>query len=157
MLTPIEMSVGGNEASDLLPVHSAELLAALGARRACWTVLDEGPVEQCLALLVDRGDDHWEGLHTLGDAGDENGRTEDGEALAYADGWVYVVGSHFGNKAGPLRPRRAFFARFRESDAVRTAGGGAVPLRVVRNQFRLHRALNDAFAEASLRPLAPGQ
>jgi hypothetical protein len=156
MLTPIEMTVAGNEASDLLPVHSAELLAALGARRAFWTVLDEGPVEECLALLVER-DGGWRGHHVRVDAGEENGRTEDGEALAYVNGWVYVVGSHFGSKGGPLRPRRAFFGRFREDDAVRTARGGAVPMRVVRNQFRLHRALNDAFAGAALRALKPGE
>ncbi len=70
------------------------------------------------------------------DAGAENGRTEDGEALAHHDGWVYV----FGSKAGPLRPRRAFVARFREQDAAR----GTPPVQVVRNRLRLHRAVNDA-------------
>jgi hypothetical protein len=157
MLTPIEMTVGGNEASDLLPVHSTRLLTALGARRAFWTVLDEGPVEDCLALLVEGEDGGWQGRQVRTDAGPEDGRTEDGEALAYTDGWVYVVGSHFGSKGGPLRPRRAFFARFREDDAVATARGRRVPLRVVRNQFRLHRALNDAFADAAIRPLKPGE
>ena len=58
------------------------------------------------------------------------------------DGWVYVFGSHFGSKAGPLRPRRAFVARFREDDAA----AGPLPVHVVRNSFRLHRAINDALA-----------
>jgi hypothetical protein len=152
MLTSIELSVGCNEASDLLPVRATEVLAAHGAKRAFWTVLDEGPVEDCLALIVERIGGRWEALHVEGDAGPEAGRTEDGEALAYADGWVYVVGSHFGSKGGPLRPRRAFFARFREDAAVRTP----VRLEVVRNQFRLHRALNDALRDAGLRALKPG-
>jgi hypothetical protein len=154
-LHTVELTVGGNEASDLLPVRSPELLAALRARRAFWTVLDEGPVERCLALLVERDGverGHWAAQHLIVDAGREQGRTEDGEALAYHAGWVYVVGSHFGSKAGPLRPRRAFVARFREADAA----GGVVRLQVVRNQFRLHRAVNDALAAADITPLPPG-
>lgn len=153
MLTSIELAVGCNEASDLLPVHSPELLAAHDAIRAFWTVLDEGPVEDCLALLLQRRSGEWQAHHLAVDAGGEAGRTEDGEALAYHDGWVYVVGSHFGSKAGPLRPRRAFFARFRE-DAAAT---GTVPLHVVRNQFRLHRALNDALRGPLVAALLPGE
>jgi hypothetical protein len=149
-LTHVELTVAGNEASDLLPVHSPQLLATLDARRAFWTVLDEGPVEQCLALLVQRRDGSWSARHVDTDAGEESRRTEDGEALAYADGWVYVVGSHFGSKGGPLRPRRAFFARFKEED-------GQLRLHVVRNQFRLHRVVNDALREATITPLKPGE
>jgi hypothetical protein len=151
-LTCVELTVAGNEASDLLPVHSPEILAAHGARRAFWTVLDEGPVERCLALLAETRDGHWSAHHLAVDAGAENGRTEDGEALAAVDGWVYVLGSHFGSKGGPLRPRRAFFARFREADAA----AGPIRLQVVRNQFRLHRAVNDALAGTDIEPLATG-
>ncbi|HEY0698659.1 MAG TPA: hypothetical protein VGD43_12720, partial [Micromonospora sp.] len=160
---PVELAVAGNEASDLLPVRSAAVLAAHGARRAFWTVLDEGPVERCLALLVQRGDGGWTAHHVDADAGRENGRTEDGEALARHDGWVYVFGSHFGSKRGPLRPRRAFVARFREDDAAGAPAPPAAPvtqpvrLEVVRNQFRLHRAVNDALAAAALSPLPPGE
>lgn len=150
----LEFVVAGNEASDLLPVHSAALLHRYGARRGFWTVLDEGPVEQCLALLLDTGDGGWTAEHVVADAGPENGRTEDGEALAHHDGWVYVFGSHFGSKGGPLRPRRAFVARFAEDDA---ATGGPLPVQVVRNSFRLHRAVNDALAAAGLGTLPPGQ
>jgi hypothetical protein len=148
----VEFVVAGNEASDLLPVRSAALLRAHHARRGFWTVLDEGPVESCLALLLERDDGEWVAVHVPADAGPENGRTEDGEALAHHDGWVYVFGSHFGSKGGPLRPRRAFVARFREDDAA----AGTLPVRVVRNRFRLHRAVNDALAAAPLTPLPPG-
>ncbi|MGI5212215.1 hypothetical protein [Plantactinospora sp. CA-290183] len=148
----VELGLTGNEASDLLPVRSPELLAAYGARRACWTVLDEGPVEQSLALLVQGYDGGWSTHHVPMDAGEENGRTDDAEALARDGEWVYVVGSHFGSKAGPLRPRRAFVARFREPEAV-----AARPrLQVVRNQFRLHRAVNDALPRAGIVPLPGG-
>ncbi|WP_405113593.1 DUF4185 domain-containing protein [Micromonospora sp. NBC_01405] len=148
----VEFVVAGNEASDLLPVRSPALLAAHRARRGFWTVLDEGPVERCLALLLEHEDGKWSAQHVDADAGPENGRTEDGEALAHHDGWVYVFGSHFGSKGGPLRPRRAFVARFREDDAA----GGRLPVRVVRNRFRLHRAVNDALAGAELATLPPG-
>lgn len=151
-LRPVELAVGGNEASDLLPVRSTAVLAAFGAARAFWTVLDEGPVEDCLALLTEDPDGHWAAHHVAVDAGAETGRTEDGEALAAHDGWVYVVGSHFGSKGGPLRPRRAFFARFREDDAA----AGRIPLQVVRNRFRLHRAVNDALAGGDIRPITSG-
>ncbi|MGW5669155.1 hypothetical protein [Micromonospora sp. NPDC003776] len=149
----VEFVVAGNEASDLLPVRSSALLRAHGARRGFWTVLDEGPVERCLALLLELADGGWVAHHVAADAGPENGRTEDGEALAHHDGWVYVFGSHFGSKAGPLRPRRAFVARFREEDAA----AGPLPVQVVRNRFRLHRAINDALAAAPLRTLPPGE
>ncbi|MCI4064363.1 DUF4185 domain-containing protein [Micromonospora sp. R77] len=148
----VEFVVAGNEASDLLPVRSAALLRAYRARRGFWTVLDEGPVERCLALLLELQDGEWVAHHVAADAGTENGRTEDGEALAHHDGWVYVFGSHFGSKGGPLRPRRAFVARFREDDAAT----GTLPLAVVRNRFRLHRAVNDALVAAPVTLLPPG-
>src|SRR5688500_6821354 len=80
------------------------------------------------------------------DAGGQVGRTEDAEALAWHDGWVYVLGSHFGKKKGPLRPKRAFIARFRESLTP--------ALEIVRNQFALHRGLNDALAGQTGTPAA---
>lgn len=131
-----ELTVAGNEASDLLRVHSPGLLADLGAWSAFWTVLDEGPVEDCLALLCEHGDGHWSARHVQADAAAMAGRTEDGEALAFHDGWVYVLGSHFGSKKGPLRPKRAFVARFRESLTPQ--------LEIVRHRFALHRVVNDA-------------
>ena len=136
-----EMTVAGNEASDLLRVHDASLLASLGATSAFWTVLDEGPVEECLALLCSHPDGTWTARHVAANAGVNTGRTEDGEALAYLDGWVYVLGSHFGSKKGPLRPKRAFVARFRESAAPQ--------LEIVRNKFALHRVINDALLKVA--------
>lgn len=155
-LTPIELRAGGNEASDLLPVRSAELLAARGWRRAFWTVLDEAPAEEALALvgLPDGEPDTgaWQAVHVAADAGAQAGRTEDSEALAHRDGWVYVIGSHFGSKRGPLRPKRAFVARFPEA----AAAVGPPRLEVARSPFRLHRAVNDALVAAGVPVLAPG-
>lgn len=145
----VELSAAGNEASDLLPVHDEGLLTELGARRAYWTVLDEGPIEDCLALLIEQADGQWRAEHVKADAGAHAGRTEDAEALAHHDGWVYALGSHFGAKAGPLQPKRAFVARFRESANPR--------LEIVRHRFALHRAVNDALAALAVtgHPTAP--
>lgn len=145
----VELAAAGNEASDLLPVRDEELLSRLGARHAYWTVLDEGPVEQCLALIVEQHDGKWRAEHLPAEAGAHAGRTEDAEALARLDGWVYVIGSHFGSKAGPLQPKRAFVARFQESATPR--------LEIVRNRFALHRAVNDALADLAVtgHPAAP--
>ncbi|WP_412540968.1 hypothetical protein R8Z50_35225 [Longispora sp. K20-0274] len=149
----VELSVGVNEASDLLTVRSPEVLAAHGWTAALWTVLDEGPVEESIALLGRAPDGTWSTRLLPADAGAEAGRTEDSESLAYRDGYVYVLGSHFGSKRGPLQPRRAFAARFREADA---AGPAPVRLEVARNRFRLHRAINDALSGAGVDPLRPG-
>jgi hypothetical protein len=148
----VDLVLGGNEASDLLAVRSPAVLAAYGARRAFWTVLDEAPVDRSLAMLVENETGTWGAYPLAADAGAEQGRTEDAEALARLGDWIYVFGSHFGSKAGPLRPRRAFVARFREADAAI----GLVRLQVVRNQFRLHRAVNDVLAGADITLLPPG-
>ena len=77
-------------------------------------------------------------------------KTQDVEALARFDGRVYLIGSQFGRPGGPLESRRSFLARFREP---RGAPDKAVRMEVVRDRFRLHRAINDALAASGL-PLA---
>lgn len=159
-LTTIELSSGGNEASDLLPVESSHILANHNWSKGFWTVLDEGPVEQCIAIIGHREgfaeDEGWE-IHPLRCLpSNEDRRTEDGEACARYDGWVYVFGSHFGSKGGPLEAKRAFVARFDERELDRHVGEDELGLQVVRNGFRLHRAINDGLAAADLVHLAPG-
>jgi hypothetical protein len=55
-----------------------------------------------------------------------------------------MLGSHFGSKDGPLQPKRAFVARFRESDVAHATGEPAVEVEVSRRSFALHRLINDA-------------
>ena len=159
-LTTIDLERGGNEASDLLPVENDALLAAHGWDRGFWTVLDEGHVEDSVAVLGHRADAAedagWE-IHALSClAGDEAGRTTDAEACARRDGWVYVLGSHFGSKSGPLQAKRAWVARFREGTIDREVPETEVSLEIERNQFRLHRAVNDALDRADVVPIVPG-
>ena len=43
------------------------------------------------------------------------------------DGWIYVFGSQFGKKDGPLQPKRSFVARFREADVRHVLEPPAAP------------------------------
>jgi hypothetical protein len=56
-------------------------------------------------------------------------KTEDAESVARHDGWVYVFGSHFGGKGGPLQPKRGFVARFREADVEHATEDPAVEMK----------------------------
>jgi len=84
------------------------------------------------------------------------GRTEDAEACTRLDGWIYLVGSQYGSKDGPLQSKRAFLARFRESDLAGDLEGSRPPMQVARNKLRLHRAVNDALRAFGPPVLAPG-
>ncbi len=153
-----------NEASGLLAIENDALLGEHGWDRAFWVCLDEGAVNDCIALVGHRadstGDDlssGWEisRLHATA-SGDAKG-TEDAEGLARKDGYVYVIGSHFGSKRGPLHPKRGFVARFRESEVLHATDEPAADIEVSRPSFVLHRIINDAFSEhgVGLIPLGP--
>jgi hypothetical protein len=160
----IDLHLEPNEASDLCSVFDAQGLARLGWDRALVTVLDEANGEDALAVLAHVAgaplEDGWRAMRvkaTPADKGDK-GRTEDAEACAARDGYVYVVGSQFGKKAGPLSARRSWIARVSQSSlAGAIAGGGPAELEIARTRFGLHRAVNDALAAAGLDllPLGP--
>ncbi len=68
-----------------------------------------------------------------------------------------MLGSHFGSKRGPLQPKRAFVARFRESEVTHATREPAVEVEVSRRSFVLHRLINDALKAAGPEtvPLGP--
>ncbi len=70
--------------------------------------------------------------------------TEDAESVARRDGWVYIFGSHFGRKSGPLQLERQFVARFREADVGHATEDPAVDIEIFRESFVLHRLINYA-------------
>jgi hypothetical protein len=147
-----------NEASDLCRVFTPDVLSRHGWDRAFVTVLDEATAENALALLVHRAgaplDEEWDAQRVFADAGLNAGRTEDAEACASRNGYVYVVGSQFGKKAGPLAAKRSWIARVSEqSIAEAVESGGKAKLEVVRFRFGLHRAINDALADVELLPV----
>jgi hypothetical protein len=147
-LQRLVLNLHPNEASGLLAVEDEPLLEAHGWELAFWAVLDEGEIEDCVAIIGHRrGADITEGweierLHAerLGDAG----KTEDAEAVTRHEGWIYIFGSHFGSKDGPLQPKRGFVARFREADVGHATGDPAMGMEISREAFLLHRLINDA-------------
>jgi len=160
-LHTVDLDLHPNEASDLLPVENERLIAAHGWDRAFWTVLDEGAVENCVALVG----------HSRGEGEDEaswgvarprfrvkrhEDATEDAEACARHGGWIYLIGSQYGGKSGPLEGKRAFLARFRENDLDGGVHGAKVEMQVAMNKLRLHRAVNDALGAFGPELLGPG-
>jgi hypothetical protein len=147
----VDLNLHPNEASDLLPVASEHILEAHEWDRAFWTVLDEGAVESSVALIGhQRGgeeeDGRWETARPRFRVKGDKDATEDAEVCARRDGWIYLVGSHYGGKSGPLEGKRAFLARFREDDHSGAVDAPKVEMQVTLNKFRLHRAVNDALA-----------
>ena len=142
-----ELNLHPNEASGLLTVENEALLEAHGWELALWAVLDEGEIANCVAILGHkRGADISEGweIERLHAVLVNDTKTEDAESVARHDGWVYVFGSHFGSKSGPLQPKRGFVARFREADVEHATEDPAVWIEVFRESFALHRLVNDA-------------
>jgi hypothetical protein len=152
-LFQMDLNLHPNEASGLLIIEDGALLEDHGWDLGFWAVMDEGQIEDCIAAIGHRRgspqEEGWEieRLHArvTGDAG----KTEDAEAITreHRTGMIYVLGSHFGSKSGPLQPRRGFVARFREAEVGHVTEKPAMHLEVVRRSFALHRVVNDAFRE----------
>jgi len=145
-LRTVDLDLHPNEASDLARIEDPRVLRAHGWDAAFWTALDEGAVEDSVAVIGRRrgGDHKWEVARPRLRADRHAAKTEDAEVCAHHDGWVYLIGSHYGSKAGPLDSSRAWIARFREAEFADGVSGATPELHVVKNKFRLHRALNDA-------------
>ncbi len=162
-LFQMDLNLHPNEASGLLTIEDEGLLWEHGWDTGFWAVLDEGKIEDCVAAIGHRSDapedEGWEieRLHarTLGDTG----KTEDAEAITRDDrtGFVYILGSHFGSKAGPLQPKRGFVARFREAEVGHVTEDPAMDVEISRRSFALHRLINDALKAngPDLIPLGP--
>lgn len=151
-----------NEASDLSRVFDQPALDRHGWDRAFVTVLDEAAAEDALALLVHtKGaalDDGWQAIrvHADPEPPEDRGRTEDAEACARRDGTIYILGSQFGKKTGPLSAKRSWIARVSEEELEHAATGGRTKLEIARLRFGIHRAVNDAIAGLDLIPLGAG-
>ena len=135
-----------NEASALTAIHDHALLEARGWDVAFWIVSDEKPARKAIAALGRHGDGTWSvaPLRTKLTAGSDEKPAEDCETMARAGSFVYVFGSQYGSKEGPLEPRRHFVARFNESLVRQGKKSLRVDLDLVRAPFVLHRLINDA-------------
>jgi hypothetical protein len=149
-----------NEASDLCRVFSADVLRARGWDRAFVTVLDEAPAEDAIAVLVHDAvagpGEGWRALRIDATPTTGAGKTEDAEACARREGRVYLLGSQFGKKDGPLAARRSWIARVDEQSLVAALDGRPAELEIARTRFGLHRAVNDALDQAAVELLPLG-
>lgn len=155
----VDLQLEPNEASDLCAVFDAPTLERLNWDRAFVTVLDEAPVKRAIAVLGHaRGADADEGWTAVQPKGKPSpkGKIEDAESCARFDGWVYVLGSQFGKKQGPLEPRRSWIARVREDELARGVDGDRPKVELALLRFGLHRAVNDALSGAQIDLLALG-
>lgn len=116
---------------------------------AYWTVIDEAPASECLGIVarIGPGAGKWREKPVAVRLARGRRETQDAEALARFDGWVYLIGSQYGCPGGPLEPKRSFLARFQEPVG---APSKTVRMEVVRDRFRLHRAINDALAASGI-------
>jgi hypothetical protein len=150
-----DLHLDPNEASDLCPVFAGDVLDAHGWDEAFVTVLDEAAAERAIAVLSHEAGagpgQGWEAHRIAADpVGAPAGKTEDAEACARHDGRIYLMGSQFGKKAGPLNASRSWIARVDEESLVDALDGGRARLEIVRSRFGIHRALNDAVLEAGV-------
>jgi len=161
------------EASDLLAVTSARILAAGGWDVAFWTVLDEDGVDDGRIALVGRArSGKWVIRAVPAATSAPKCKTDDSEALCRKGEYVYVIGSHFGTKGprrdepketkkkakpprGLLRAERHFIARFRPSEVDLASRRPIRKLEIWANPFRLHRAINDALRASRVPLIAP--
>ena len=149
-----------NEASDLSPVFEPGVLRERGWDLAFVTVLDEAHAEDAVAVVVHEDGappgHGWEALRIKTKPSSGAGKTEDAEACARRGGFVYFLGSQFGKKAGPLAASRSWVARAHEASLAGALDGGKAELEMARTRFGLHRAVNDAIAEAAVELIALG-
>lgn len=155
-LFQMDLNLHPNEASGLLLMDDEALLGVHGWDLGFWAVLDEGKIEDCVAAIGHRRgspeEEGWEIERLHARVTGDSGKTEDAEAITrdHRTGIVYILGSHFGSKAGPLQPKRGFVARFREAEVGHVTEDPAMNLEVARRSFALHRLVNDAFVEQGI-------
>lgn len=153
-LHQLNLNLHPNEASGLLLIENETLLEAHGWEFGFWVVLDEGEVQDCTAAIGHRNgapiNERWEieRLRAEPKFVVHEGKAEDAEAVTRNNGWVYIFGSHFGSKDGPLEPKRGFVARFREEEVERVGEDPAATLEIYRDSFRMHRLINDALKDS---------
>jgi hypothetical protein len=111
-LFQMDLNLHPNEASGLLMIGDETLLREHGWDLGFWAVLDEGEIEYCAAAIGHRSgspeDEDWEIERLHARVSGDSGKTQDAEAITRDEstGYVYILGSHFGGKAGPLQPKR---------------------------------------------------
>jgi hypothetical protein len=138
-----------NEASALTAIRNRRILDGLGCDIAFWALSDEKKGPEALAALGREPDGGWK-VVPLRSKKSGGGRTEDCETMARAGSWLYVFGSQFGSKDGPLEPKRHFVMRLNEAMLKVGKKEIGAEIEVARRPFLFHRLINDALQEGRL-------
>lgn len=152
-LHELTLNLHPNEASGLLTIEDGPLLESHDWEYGFWVVMDEAEAEDCVGAIGHRRgaeiDEGWEidRLHAEPQFIGSKGDTEDAEAVARHDGWIYVFGSQHGGKRGPIDPEEAWVARFPEADVDHAFDDPAVRMEIARTDLVLHRVINDALKQ----------
>lgn len=146
-----------NEASTLVAIHDHALLEARGWEVAFWIASDERPAREAIAALGRAKDGEWSvvPLKTTASAISDSKPAEDCETLTRAGSWIYVFGSQYGSKKGPLQPKRHFVGRFNEALVRSGKKSLHAELDLTRKPFVLHRLVNDALRKRRIALIAP--
>ncbi|HEX7183900.1 MAG TPA: DUF3616 domain-containing protein [Thermoanaerobaculia bacterium] len=139
-----------NEASGLLAIQNRSILRSHGWSVAFWTCSDEARVEEALGVIGRRGSGEWEVCRLDNVRATPGRKTEDCEGMARRDPYVYIFGSQYGAKDGPLEARRQFVARFNESAIRGKVDEAKISLEIARGRFKIHRLINDALRDSGL-------
>lgn len=141
-----------NEASALLGIQNRKLLDRNEWDFGFWTISDEAPAHKSLSILGCRSDGSWqiESVRAQRSKRSTTKEVEDCETMARAGSWIYVFGSQFGAKSGPLEPARHFVMRFNESLTQVDGAEPTVRVDIVRRPFVLHQLINDAIRREGL-------
>ncbi|EMI16847.1 hypothetical protein RMSM_06242 [Rhodopirellula maiorica SM1] len=157
-----------NEVSAMTACYNRRVLDAFGFDLAFWIVSDEAQAHHSVALLgrqqcaesqsTDDDADAWHVIPVKAKLSKHSTdeETDDPECVARVGGWIYIFGSHFGSKSGPLDPQRHFIARFNESLVEIRNEKLKTQMDVCRVPFALHRAINDAITQRDLKLIAAG-
>ena len=139
-----------NEASALIGILNPTFLQRRKWELGFWIVSDELDVREAIAALGRLASGQWEVVRLRTSRSDISTSKEctDAETMARAGSFLYVFGSQFGSKKGPLQPRRHFVARFNEAlIEFDSRDRPSVAIDVVRQPFVLHRLINDALGD----------
>lgn len=157
------------EVSALTACYNRRVLDAFGFGQAFWVVSDDTVAHKSVALLGRQSRDHEDEDTDSADAWtviplkakptkhSTDKATDDPECVARVGGWIYVFGSHFGSKSGPLEPERHFVARFNESHIKIADDKLKTKMDVCRVPFALHRAVNDAITQRDIELIPEGR
>lgn len=128
--------------------RSAAAGGSEGSQPRYWIAFDEPSIEHSIGSVFQRLDGEWEAsVLPFIVPEDMKGKTTDVEAFARRGEWIYLFGSHFGKKVGPLEETRQFVGRFYDGSTWETIASLSMDAVWTPQLFRV---INDALRESEI-------